>query len=156
MSPHALFTQLTLPGFRRADPEFYPRPNGEVYVCGLPDGDEKVPEGGPTYVHVEQHRCDKLIEMAGIVSLKLKNGEVEKRQSCYLPITEDGLPIMGQIPDFGGAYVCTGHGCWGILNRYSDSHKCSLSALAPPILTSVVKCSSLFVPMQSCKRRCYD
>ena len=31
------------------------------------------------------------------------------------PCASDGLPIMGAIPNFEGAYVSTGHNCWGIL-----------------------------------------
>jgi glycine/D-amino acid oxidase-like deaminating enzyme len=37
-------------------------------------------------------------------------------QACYRPVTEDGLPFLGQISDITGAYIATGHSCWGILN----------------------------------------
>ena len=39
-----------------------------------------------------------------------------RRQACYRPVTDDGLPLIGRIPGVAGAYVATGHGPWGILN----------------------------------------
>ena len=37
-------------------------------------------------------------------------------QACYLPLSPDGEPMIGAIPNVGGAYIATGHSCWGILN----------------------------------------
>jgi glycine/D-amino acid oxidase-like deaminating enzyme len=31
------------------------------------------------------------------------------------PCPSDSLPVMGEIPGVTGAYVSTGHNCWGIL-----------------------------------------
>lgn len=31
-------------------------------------------------------------------------------------MSPDGTPIIGKIPQVEGAYICTGHYCWGILN----------------------------------------
>jgi glycine/D-amino acid oxidase-like deaminating enzyme len=42
--------------------------------------------------------------------------EVVAQQACYLPAVPDGLPVIGAVPGFPGAYVATGHTCWGILN----------------------------------------
>lgn len=36
-------------------------------------------------------------------------------QACYLPLSSDGLPIIGQL-GAPGVYIATGHSCWGILN----------------------------------------
>lgn len=36
-------------------------------------------------------------------------------QACYLPSTDDGIPLMGSISDEPGVYIATGHTCWGIL-----------------------------------------
>lgn len=41
---------------------------------------------------------------------------VEAQQACYLPLSPDGLPIIGAIPGTSGVYLATGHSCWGILN----------------------------------------
>ncbi len=43
-------------------------------------------------------------------------GRVLKRNACYRPICADALPIMGQVPGVAGAFVASGHNCWGILN----------------------------------------
>jgi glycine/D-amino acid oxidase-like deaminating enzyme len=42
--------------------------------------------------------------------------QVEAQQACYLPLSPDGVPVIGQVPGVRGAYVATGHSCWGILN----------------------------------------
>ena len=39
-----------------------------------------------------------------------------RRQACYRPVTDDGLPLIGRVPGMAGAYVATGHGPWGMLN----------------------------------------
>jgi glycine/D-amino acid oxidase-like deaminating enzyme len=45
--------------------------------------------------------------------------EPDLAQSCYLPSTSDGLPIMGRLSEQAGGgdgcFIATGHGCWGIL-----------------------------------------
>ena len=42
--------------------------------------------------------------------------KVSTEQACYLPATDDGVPIIGKIKDVEGAYIATGHSVWGILN----------------------------------------
>ena len=46
----------------------------------------------------------------------LAGARVVRRQACYRPVTDDGLPLIGRVPGVGNAYVATGHGPWGILN----------------------------------------
>jgi glycine/D-amino acid oxidase-like deaminating enzyme len=41
---------------------------------------------------------------------------VEAQQACFLPLSPDGVPVIGPVPGVAGAYVATGHSCWGILN----------------------------------------
>lgn len=48
--------------------------------------------------------------------MPLRQAEVEAQQACYLPAAPDGLPVIGEVPGTRGAYVATGHTCWGILN----------------------------------------
>jgi glycine/D-amino acid oxidase-like deaminating enzyme len=47
---------------------------------------------------------------------ELGDAEVLKQQACYLPCSDDGLPVIGRVPGLQNAYVATGHSCWGILN----------------------------------------
>lgn len=56
--------------------------------------------------------------MTGNVSSHLREGDagVKAEQACFLPCTDDGLPIIGELPGVKGCYVATGHSCWGSLN----------------------------------------
>jgi hypothetical protein len=33
-------------------------------------------------------------------------------------VTQDGLPLIGRVPQIEGVYVATGHNVWGILNAF--------------------------------------
>ncbi|WP_354066517.1 FAD-dependent oxidoreductase [Bradyrhizobium sp. OAE829] len=46
------------------------------------------------------------------MSPALRPDKIIARQSCFRPITQDGLPLIGKVPQI---YVATGHGPWGIL-----------------------------------------
>ncbi|XP_062157018.1 putative oxidoreductase C1F5.03c [Alnus glutinosa] len=117
ITPHALFlSYYPSQGGKPLDPEVYPRPTGEVYVCGMsaeaevPDDPEQI-VGNPESIQV-------LKRVAGTVSSHLREGEAEVKaeQACFLPCTDDGVPVIGELPGIAGCYVATGHNCWGILN----------------------------------------
>lgn len=117
ITPHALFLSYhPSHGGKPIDPEVYPRPTGEVYVCGMsavaevPDDPEQI-VGNPELIQV-------LKRVASIVSSHLREGEalVKAEQACFLPCTDDDVPIIGEVPGIKGCYVATGHSCWGILN----------------------------------------
>ena len=102
----------------RGDPEVYPRPDGEVYVTGFPDEPIMVTEV-PGAVEVRPEAVAKLVETARGLSSEFADAEsapVVGEQSCHLPCAPDGLPVIGALPGVDGAYVATGHSCWGILN----------------------------------------
>ena len=110
----ALFVEYVTATGEHYEPEVYPRPDGEVYLCGLsetgalPDRPELVqprPEAGPI-----------LQQIAGTLSSSLADVPVQRVQACYRPVYADGLPLLGQVPGVSGAYIATGHSCWGILN----------------------------------------
>jgi len=65
---------------------------------------------------VDDAACDTLARAAGRVSTVLAAARITRRQACYRPVTDDGLPLIGRVPGITGAYVATGHGPWGILN----------------------------------------
>uniref|UniRef100_A0A0D6QX21 FAD dependent oxidoreductase domain-containing protein n=1 Tax=Araucaria cunninghamii TaxID=56994 RepID=A0A0D6QX21_ARACU len=94
--------------------EVYPRPTGEVYICGMSE-EVEVP-GDPQQIQPRKESITMLQRVARTVSSHLGNAEVKAEQACFLPCSEDGIPVIGKIPDIGGAYVATGHSCWGILN----------------------------------------
>src|SRR5262249_22223938 len=57
-----------------------------------------------------------LARAAARVSTALAGARIERRQACYRPVTDDGLPLIGRVPALAGAYVATGHGPWGMLD----------------------------------------
>ena len=112
--PHALFVDYRAADGRAFEPEIIPRPNGEVYVCGMADA-QPLPESAEG-VKVDDAACDILARAAGRVASVLAAARVTRRQACYRPVTADGLPLIGRVPGLAGAYVATGHGPWGMLN----------------------------------------
>lgn len=117
ISPHALFLSYQpTPGAKALDPEVYPRPTGEVYICGI--SKEAAPPDNPEDIVGEPDSIAMLHQIAGTVSSHLKAGVAEAvaEQACFLPCTEDSLPVIGEIPSAKNCYVATGHSCWGILN----------------------------------------
>jgi glycine/D-amino acid oxidase-like deaminating enzyme len=111
---HALFVDYRTGDGRALEPEIFPRPDGDVYVCGMADP-AALPDS-PEAVTVNDAACEVLARAAGRVSTALLAARVERRQACYRPVTDDGLPLIGRVPGVSGAYVATGHGPWGMLN----------------------------------------
>jgi glycine/D-amino acid oxidase-like deaminating enzyme len=111
---HALFVDYRTADGLALEPEIFPRPDGEVYVCGMADP-APLPES-PDGVEVNDASCETLARAAGRVSTALASARIVRRQACYRPVTDDGLPMIGRVPGVAGAYVATGHGPWGILN----------------------------------------
>ena len=111
---HALFVDYRMADGRALEPEIVPRPDGEVYVCGMADP-APLPDS-PEGVEVNDESCGILARAAGRVSTALAAATITRRQACYRPVTDDGLPLIGRVPGAAGAYVATGHGPWGMLN----------------------------------------
>jgi glycine/D-amino acid oxidase-like deaminating enzyme len=111
---HALFVDYRTSDGRALEPEIFPRPEGEVYICGMADP-APLPES-PELVEVNDASCAVLARAAGRVSTMLAEARIVRRQACYRPVTDDGLPLIGRVPGLRGAFVATGHGPWGMLN----------------------------------------
>jgi glycine/D-amino acid oxidase-like deaminating enzyme len=111
---HAVFVDYRTTDGQRLEPEIFPRPDGTVYVCGMADP-APLPDS-PDAVEVSEPACAVLARAAGRVSTTLAAAAIVRRQACYRPVTDDGLPLIGRVPGLLGAYVATGHGPWGILN----------------------------------------
>ena len=111
---HALFVDYRTADGRALEPEIFPRPDGDVYVCGMADP-APLPDSADA-VEVSEAACDVLARAAGRVSTALATARITRRQACYRPVTGDGLPLIGRVPGLSGAYVATGHGPWGMLN----------------------------------------
>ena len=111
---HALFMDYRTADGRHLEPEIFPRPDGTVYVCGMRD-QQPLPESAEG-VEVSDAACDVLAGAAARASTALAKARITRRQACYRPVTEDGLPLIGRVPGVKDAYVATGHGPWGMLN----------------------------------------
>ena len=111
---HALFVDYRTSDGRALEPEIFPRPEGEVYICGMADP-APLPES-PELVEVNEASCAVLARAGGRVSQALAEARIVRRQACYRPVTDDGLPLIGRVPGLRGAFVATGHGPWGMLN----------------------------------------
>ena len=134
----ALFVDYEDENGERLAPEVFARPDGQIYVCGLGD-DRPLPED-PAQVSVDGNAIARLRRAAGDLSSRLEHARMLAEQACYRPICADALPVMGGVPGVAGAYVATGHNCWGILNAPAsgaamaeliDVGACSTVDLAP-------------------------
>ncbi|KAG7093926.1 hypothetical protein E1B28_007561 [Marasmius oreades] len=115
ISPYVLFTSIQLPtGI--VTPEIYARPGHELYACSGAD-DCPLPETVDD-VQVDLSACEALHETVGSISSELRNGKVDKRQACFLPVVPSGGgPIVGAASKVAeGLYIAAGHTCWGICN----------------------------------------
>ncbi|PSC72675.1 oxidoreductase TDA3 [Micractinium conductrix] len=110
----ALFLAYRGSDGKSLEPEVYPRPNGQVYVCDVSEDDVAVPATAADVLP----RPDAIATLQGVaasVSKDLGAAELLQGQACLLPCTADGLPVIGRVPGLANAYVATGHSCWGIL-----------------------------------------
>lgn len=112
--PCALFLELETADGSVETPEVVPRMDGTTYICGL-SGTEPLPVD-PAHVELEEGAVERLRTMAATFSPDLGASEIIAEQACFRPITTDGVPIIGNVPDVKGAYVATGHSVWGMLN----------------------------------------
>jgi glycine/D-amino acid oxidase-like deaminating enzyme len=110
----ALFLDYRTADGGALEPEIIPRADGTVYVCGMADR-QPLPESADD-VEVSEAGCAVLARAAGRVSATLAAAAITRRQACYRPVADDGVPLIGPVPGTRGAYVATGHGPWGMLN----------------------------------------
>mmetsp|Transcript_6953 Transcript_6953/g.18650 ORF Transcript_6953/g.18650 Transcript_6953/m.18650 type:complete len:442 (+) Transcript_6953:138-1463(+) len=115
--------------------EVYPRPSGDVYVCGI--------GGSRTLSPREVQPGAEIADAAAVTpnssraTLALRSltriapaitgactdetGSSEQQtpevtvQACIRPCADDAIPIISRVPRVRGAYMATGHNCWGIL-----------------------------------------
>jgi glycine/D-amino acid oxidase-like deaminating enzyme len=110
----AVFCDYVHADGRRSAPEIYPRPGGRVYVNGFPMH-EPLPDD-PDAITPSEEACDELHRIAAAHSSALADAAIVDRRACYRPVTVDGVPLIGPVPQAPGVFVATGHGPWGILN----------------------------------------
>jgi glycine/D-amino acid oxidase-like deaminating enzyme len=110
----ALFVEYECADGSDPSPEIVPRPDGDVWLCGLPSSDPLPPD--PAAVSVDTGACQRLRAIAARLSPVLADAAVESIQACYRPICADAMPLVGPAPGAARAFVATAHNCWGMLN----------------------------------------
>jgi len=100
--------------------EVYPRPDGTIYLCGIGGSDYITKEELKKNAFLEEcnanpNRVDAASNAFKEMSSTYKNlGELDRIQACMRPCPPDGMPYMGAVPGYTGAYINAGHNCWGI------------------------------------------
>jgi glycine/D-amino acid oxidase-like deaminating enzyme len=114
ITPHALFVDCESADGSVDAPEVFPRVDGTTYICGL-SGTAPLPVD-PAQVVPDEGARERLRGMAKTFAPALGDAEIVTTGACYRPVIEDGLPLMGAVPEIDGAFVATGHSVWGMLN----------------------------------------
>src|SRR5690606_2951317 len=110
----ALFLEYEGASGEVLSPELFPRGDGTTWVCAISSA-QPVPVD-PAAVAPDAGAHERLEAMCRMISPVLAAAPTRARQACFRPITEDALPLIGEVPGVDGAYVATGHNVWGMLN----------------------------------------
>ena len=111
---HALFVEYESASGERSSPEIVARAGGEVWACGQ-SSDDPLPID-PADVTVDEAKCREIARICAALSSRLDGAGILRTQACYRPICADAMPLLGPVSGAPGAYVATGHNCWGMLN----------------------------------------
>ncbi|KAI1786367.1 FAD dependent oxidoreductase [Ganoderma leucocontextum] len=143
IAPYVLFTEISLPPdlaseSNTASPEIYARPTNEVYCCG-PGDDAPIPETVDD-VEVDARACESIREHVASISAELREGSIDRRQACFLPVVSlGGGPIVGAADSVAkGLIIATGHTCWGICNAPGTA-----KAISELVMDGKIKCANL-------------
>jgi glycine/D-amino acid oxidase-like deaminating enzyme len=112
--PEALFLDYRAQDGTVITVEVFPRADGSTHVTALSDV-APLPLD-PAHVAPDPDAIARLEAMCDRLSPAFRTDRIIARQACFRPLTEDGLPLIGKVPQLAGAYVATGHNVWGILN----------------------------------------
>jgi glycine/D-amino acid oxidase-like deaminating enzyme len=110
----ALFLEYQEASGETLSPEIFPRANGTTWVCAV-SSTAPMPID-PADVAPDEGAHERLEAMCRNISPTLAAAPIAARQTCFRPVTEDGLPLIGRVPGTQGVYVATGHSVWGMLN----------------------------------------
>ncbi|WP_354083381.1 FAD-binding oxidoreductase [Bradyrhizobium sp. S3.3.6] len=94
--------------------EVFPRADGSTHITALSDI-APLPLD-PAAVTPDRDAIARLQAMSERLSPLFRPDKIIAQQACFRPVTEDGLPLIGPVPQSDGLYVATGHNVWGILN----------------------------------------
>ena len=110
----ALFLEYQEAGGEVLTPEIFPRADGTVWACAI-SSTAALPRD-PADVVADAGAHARLEALCRSLAPALASAPIVARQACFRPVTEDGLPLIGEVPGADGVYVATGHSVWGMLN----------------------------------------
>jgi len=110
----ALFLEYREASGEILTPEVFPRADGTTWVCAV-SSTGPLPVD-PVDVAADEDAHARLEALSRNISPVLATAPIKAWQTCFRPVTEDGLPLIGAVPGVDGAYVATGHSVWGMLN----------------------------------------
>jgi glycine/D-amino acid oxidase-like deaminating enzyme len=110
----ALFLDYREDGGSAVTVEVFPRGDGSTHVTAF--SDQAPLPMDPADVKPDPLAIAKLQAVCERLSPAFRPDRIIARQSCFRPVTQDGLPLIGKVPATQGAYIATGHSVWGILN----------------------------------------
>ena len=90
----------------------HPKPDGLIW-CGatkMEEMDEPFSSKSPT-----DHARNTIMNKIMKVIPSLVNSELVLQTVCFRPVTEDWLPILGQVPNISNCYLATGGGEKGVM-----------------------------------------
>jgi glycine/D-amino acid oxidase-like deaminating enzyme len=111
---HALFLEYQDEREGSLTVEVFPRVDGSTHVTAF-SGQPPLPLD-PTVITAEADEIARLMAICERLSPAFRAERIIARQACFRPITQDGLPLIGNVARSEGVYVATGHNVWGILN----------------------------------------
>jgi len=111
---HALFLEYRDEDESALTVEVFPRADGSTHVTAF-SGQQPLPLD-PAAITAETDEIARLMAICERLSPAFREDRIIARQACFRPVTQDGLPLIGQVADSDGIYVATGHNVWGILN----------------------------------------
>lgn len=94
--------------------EVFPRADGSTHITAFSDI-APLPVD-PAAVAADPDAIARLEAISERLSPRFCTEKIIARQACFRPVTQDGLPLIGRVPQSEGLYVATGHNVWGILN----------------------------------------
>ena len=134
--PEALFLDYPEEDGSVSTVEVFPRADGSTHVTAFSD---IVPLPlDPAFVTPDPNTIDRLQAICERLSPAFRSDRIIARQACFRPVTQDGLPLIGRIPQLDDTYVATGHNVWGILNAPATGE-----ALSELIADGVARSSDL-------------
>jgi glycine/D-amino acid oxidase-like deaminating enzyme len=94
--------------------ELFPRGDGTTHITAF--SDQFPLPIDPAAVSPDPNAIGRLQAIAERLSPAFRAERIVARQSCFRPVTQDALPLIGKVSGAPGAYIATGHSVWGILN----------------------------------------